>query len=169
MFGKKEKQPRSGWESTVDACHSFPMARLDQIEGMVDSLNSRTVETNYEFHLQPVIDGEVPPNVAPHYKLAGKWRQPIKYERTGPVIQAVLNKLPPTVRSGADENHEVYQVRLNDLSSFENTMGTTTLLMVFLNCRNEGGNCYMFPDDSHSHQNWEVFKDMHGQNPRISR
>lgn len=160
---KTENQPKSGWDAKIEASHAYPMTRLDQIEGMVDGLNSRTAETNYEFHIQPVVDGITPPNVAPHYKQGGKWQQPIKYERTGPVIQAVLDQLPPAVRSGQDENCEVYQIRLNDLSSLENVMGTTTLLVVFLNLRLEGGNCYMFPDDSHSHQNWEVLKNMHGQ------
>lgn len=166
---KKDQQPKGGWEGTIEACHAYPMARLDQIEAMIDSLNGRTAETNYEFHIQPVVDGTTPPNVAPHYRNGKKWQQPIKYEKTGPVVQAVLDSLPQSVRTGQDENCEVYQIRLNDLSSLENMMGTTTLLTIFLNLRYEGGNCYMFPDDPSSHQNWEVIKDMYGQNtPRLS-
>ena len=40
-------------------------------------------------------------------------------------------------------------------------MGTTTLLMFFLNIRPEGGRCYLLPDDSLSVQNWDNLKQMH--------
>jgi len=159
------------WEGYVSMCRKSPMnVDLQDIQDMLDKLNSKTIYTKYEFYLHQVIDGVTPPNVAPLYSPDGKTlQQPIKCERTGPIIQAVLEKLPYSVRMGRDENYEVYQIRLNDLNSFENLMGTTTLLTVFLNIRYEGGRCYLLPNDQDSVTNWGVLNNMYAKHfPQLS-
>lgn len=143
---------------------------LQGVQEILDRLNTKALATNYEFHLHQVVDGVTPPNVAPHYFDGKTLRQPLKWEVTGPVIQPVLNKLPSSVRSGMDENHEVYQIRLDDYNSYEHLMGTTTLLTVFLNIRPEGGRCYLLPDDPDSVKNWRALLDMHAEQfPQLSQ
>ena len=153
------------WEAFVSACHNSPMnVDLQNIQDILDKLNTKTVDTHYEFNLQQVTDGVTPPNVAPLYSPDSKTLdQPIKYETTGPVIQEVLKKLPDSVRTGQDEIYEVYQIRLDDHNSYEHAMGTTTLLTVFLNIRSEGGRCYLLPNDPDSVQNWGVLKGMYSK------
>lgn len=136
---------------------------LQGVEEILARLNRNAMTTNYEFYLHQVIDGVTPPNVAPHYFDGSALRQPLKWESTGPVIQALLDRLPSSVRSGTDENHEVYQIRLDDYNSYEHLMGTTTLLTVFLNIRPEGGRCYLLPDDPDSVKNWGVLLAMRAE------
>lgn len=150
------------WEAFVASCKENDMnVNLQAVQKLLDDLNSKTAQTNYGFDLQLVVDGVTPPNVAPLYHDGQQWTQPIKAERTGPDVQAVLDKLPLSVRSGQDEDYEVYQIRLDDLNSWEHMMGTTTLLMFFLNIRPEGGHCYLLPDDPLSVRNWDNLKEMH--------
>ena len=154
------------WEAFVSSCHKNPMnIDLQGVEEILARLNRNAATTSYEFYLHQVVDGVVPPNVAPDAIISGNavLHHPIKYEVTGPVIQALLDKLPSTVRSGTDENHEIYQIRLDDYNSFEHVMGTTTLLTVFLNIRPEGGRCYLLPNDPDSVKNWGVLLDMHAE------
>lgn len=157
------------WETLIKECHQHPLqADMEIIQTMIDTLNTQTLQTGYEFHLQQIVDNVVPPNVAPLYHDGHEWTKPIKAEKTGDVILGVLSKLPASVRNGSDELYEAYQVRLDDFNSFEHVMGTTTLLIVFLSVRNEADACYFFPDDTDSVTNWEVLKDMHAkQFPQI--
>lgn len=152
------------WETFVLACKNHPMnIGLQGVQRLLDDLNTISSKTNYGFDLQQVIDGVTPPNVADLYHDGEKWTQPIKAERTGDVVQAVLNKLPQSVRSGTDENYEVFQIRLDDFNSWDHMMGTTTLLMFLLNIRPEGGHCYLLTDDPLSVQNWDNLKRMHAE------
>lgn len=152
------------WETFVSECRTNPMnIHLQGVQEILDNLNTKTVTTNYEFHLHQVIDGVIPPNVAPYYFDGKSFRQPLKWEATGPIIQEVLEKLPSSVRSGNDETYEVYQIRIDDYDSFEHLMGTTTLLSVFLNIRPEGGRCYLLPNDPDSVTNWNTLLTMHAE------
>lgn len=155
----------SNWEKTVVECHQWPLGvRVQTIQRMLDELNSKTVQTNMAFHLQPVVDGVITPNVAPYYHDGVKWTKPIKlYEKTGPEVQALLDKLPQSIRSGTDEIFEVYQIRLDNFRSYEHLMGTTTLLLFFLMCRDEGDLCYFFTNDHDSYTNYGVLKNMYSK------
>lgn len=161
---REDRVTQHTWETFVAACKKHPMnINLQDVQRLLDGLNEKTAQTTYGFDLQQVVDGVIPPNVADLYHDGEQWTQPIKAERTGSVVQAVLDKLPQSVRSGRDDNYEVYQIRLDDLKSWEHLMGTTTLLMFFLNIRPEGGLCYLLPDDSLSVQNWDNLQQMHAE------
>ena len=152
------------WETFVSECRRNPMnVDLQGVQELLDRLNTKAMTTKYEFHMHQVVDGVIPDNVAPHYFDGKALRQPLKWEKTGPIIQSVLEKLPESVRSGVDENHEVYQIRLDNYDSFEHLMGTTTLLTVFLNIRPEGGRCYFLPNDPDSKTNWDVLTSMYNK------
>lgn len=159
------------WEAFIKRCKDLPInVQLQDIQRLLDELNTKTLQTNYAFHLQQVVDGVIPPNVADLYHDGKKWTQPIKFEITGPIVQAVLDKLPQSVRSGHDENYEVFQIRLDDINSWDHLMGTTTLLMFFLNIRPEGGSCYLLPDDPLSTQNWNNLIQLHERHfPKLPR
>lgn len=159
----KDEAPNS-WEALVARCQENPMgADLPTIRDIVDNLNTRTSQTDYAFLLLPVVEDAELPNAAPHYYDGQKLRQPIKAEVSGPVIQALLDKLPPSVRSGQDPLHRVHQVRLDNHQSFEHQMGTTTLLFYFLECRHMENARFLFPDDLISVSNWDSFKQMHAE------
>lgn len=152
-------------EAFVNECRKSPMdIDLQGIQDFLDMLNTKTLETDYEFHFHQVVDDVVLLNVAPYYFDGKTLRQPIKLlEKVGPVIQSVLDKLPSSVRTGQDENFEVYQIRCDYYNSFEHLMGKTTLLTVFLNIRSEGGCCYFLPNDPNSMTNWQALKNMHAE------
>lgn len=160
----KEDPQGQQWEAIVSEAHKRPMGMvLQDIQSIADQLNGKSLQTNYEFHVQQIVDDVVPPNVAPHYFNGESFQQPIKAERTGPVVQAVLDQLPTAVRTGQDQKYEVYQVRLDDYNSLEHVMGTTTLLIVFLNVRPEGGKCYLWPTDKDSGTNWTALQSMYNE------
>jgi len=73
----------------------------------------------------------------------------------------LLDRLPQSVSTGNDEIYEVYQIRLDNHKSFEHMMGTTTLLLFFLMCRDEADLCYFFANDQDSYTNWEILKNMY--------
>lgn len=147
----------------VEEAKKFPIPSIEQIHSILEALNTKAIETGYEFHLQPVVDGVVPPNVAPYYILNGELTQPYKLEATGQVVQAMLDSLPPSIREGKDDFFEVHQIRLNQHGSWEQQMGTTTLLAMYLHSKHEGGKCYVFADDQDSFGNWQRIENMHNQ------
>lgn len=152
------------WEAFVSESKKKPLnLDLQGVEEILDRLNRNAMTTSYEFYLHQVVDGVIPPNVAPHYFDGKALRQPLKWEKTGPIIQALLDRLPTSLRTGNDENYEVYQIRLDDYNSLEHVMATTTLLTMFLNIRSEGGRCYLLPDDPDSGKNWSVLLNMHAE------
>lgn len=155
----------SNWEKTVVECHQRPLGvRIQSIQHILDELNSKTFQTNMAFHLQPVVDGVITPNVSPYYHNGVKWTKPIKlYEQTGPEVQALLDKLPQFVRSGTNKIFEVYQISLDNFCSYEHLMGMTKLLLFFLMCRDEGDLCYFFANDHDSYTNWDVLKKMYSK------
>ncbi|OGG08442.1 hypothetical protein A2154_04680 [Candidatus Gottesmanbacteria bacterium RBG_16_43_7] len=83
--------------------------------------------------------------------------------KTGADISEILEQLPDSVRSGQDEIYEVYQIRLNDLNSWENLMGTTTLIIAFLNIRSDEDACFLWPDFTDLHRNWPALLKMHNK------
>lgn len=156
-------ESQTEWDMLVEACHDHPIATLEQIYDLLEQLNTKKAETEYEFYLQPVVEGEVQLNANPHFFIGGRLVEVTKSERPGPVIRALLSKLPQSVRTGQDDWYEVYQIRLNELGSYEFMMGTTTLLCVILCCRAENDACYLFPNDPNSQKNWSVLVDMHAE------
>lgn len=162
LLPKLEEVFDSAWLNRVKEAKQFSMGNVEEIHKVIEDLNTKATQTGYEFHLQPVINGVVPPNVAPYYVLDGKLVQPFKYETTGPVVQAMLDSLPPSIREGRDQFFEVHQIRLHEFGSIEEiAAATTTLLVMYLHCKHEGGQCYLFLDDPESHENWKRLQAMH--------
>lgn len=159
------------WKETVNKCHQLPLGvGIQTIQRMVDGLNSKTLKTNLVFYIHQVVNGITPPNVAPYYHNGVEWSKPVKAERTGHEVQALLDKLPHSVRSGKDEIYEVYQIRLDNYQSYEHLMGTTTLLLFFLMCRDEADLCYFFADDKDSYTNWEILKNLYSKHfPQLEK
>lgn len=142
------------WRRYIEDCHQHPIGDIKSVRQTLTDLNTRQFQSRMEFHLIPVVNGAISPDVLeeiPH----------IKVERTGPVIQELLNRLPESVRKGTDPRYEVWQIRLDEHDSWEHLQGTTTLLTVLLNSHEEGEACFLPDDDPNSHTNWEVIKKMH--------
>lgn len=162
QIGNSHKELQGGWDNLVSQSRERALGTdVPTIFKILTALNTQTANTGYGFHIQPVVDGVIPPNVAPYYQLGQEFVQPIKVEKTGPVIEALLQQLPDSVRTGQDEQFRVHQIRLDDYSSWEHMMGTTTLLMVFLEDTLIADGCFFFPGDDNSVKNWEVIKDLY--------
>ena len=159
IFRKKPLQLEATtgqWEKYIQLAHQYPIGDVNAVRQLLTNLNTRQFQTELEFHMLPVVDGAVSPDVQydiPH----------IRVTTTGPVIRAVLEKLPRTVRKGTDQRHIFWQIRLDDWNSWDHQMGETTLLSVFLNCHDEKEACFLLPDDPNSHTNWGVILNMHDE------
>ncbi|MBN3032843.1 MAG: hypothetical protein JW873_01985 [Candidatus Saganbacteria bacterium] len=133
------------WQQFVRACQKLPAGTLAQMRELIAARNLKSSTTGETFFLHQV--GQ--PGQAALQGVAGGNTD------SGPVIQQLLEILPPEVASGRHPEYSVYQVR------FLRAGASEAVLMLMLGVKSfpdEATELFLFAYDPMTSENWEIFK-----------
>ncbi len=173
IFPKGETPDQSPWDKLLSEARNHPIISRMEFASMIRALNTKMFETRYRFVPQSLVDDRKPLNVADWYEVDDDvWQQPIISERISDNGQKLLDMMPDSVRSGSDDQYCVWEMRLDNLDSLEHFLGTTTLIMRFIEDRTKENKCYLFGVDAdlqNWQKNWSALQEMYQEHFPNSR
>ncbi len=148
---------RDAWIEVLETGKSYTMGPIEEVLEMIKRLNMVTERTGYKFHLFPLIDlnADSLPNLFSY--LGNTNPDDVMLATSHEETRRLLATMPEDIRLGNNPHCKGYQIRVDDLASWDYQMNNTTLLVNFLS---DQGACHMWADDTLSHGNWKILQNM---------